>query len=281
MSRARELDQYFTTSAVARHCLDQLNSVLADMAGCAALLQDPVLWYLEPSAGEGAFFDLLPRATRLGLDLEPRHPAIQQANFLEFRPAQLPPFLVTVGNPPFGVNYSMAVRFFNHAAQFSQVIAFILPMAFRKESTIRRLNPLFALVSDEALPAKAFVFQGQPYSVPCCFQIWVKQSMPRIHEPEVRHHADFEFVGAGDADFAIRRVGRRAGCVLNEFSGYARTSHHFIRVLAPRVAVKAVFGAIDWSAEQTRSTGSASIGKPELVRRYEAERVLGPGRGRG
>ena len=58
---------------------------------------------------------------------------------------------LTIGNPPFGKNSSLAISFFNKAAEFSDIIAFILPQTFSKDSVKNRLNLSFFLIMEVIL----------------------------------------------------------------------------------------------------------------------------------
>lgn len=261
MSTARELDQYFTHPKVAKTCFDRLRSVVH-------LPADAV--FLEPSAGEGAFFDLMPPANRFGFDLQPRQSGIQQQDFLLYEWPTGRSRAITVGNPPFGKNASLAVSFFNHAAKFSDVIAFIVPKTFRKGSLVRRLDKNFVLCCDDELPECSFIFEGQPYSVPCCFQIWKRSATARLDIQGPLTHVDFGFVGPQDADFAVRRVGGLAGKVLRVFAGYSAASHYFIKARGNADVLIGRLAGIDWSDVKANNAGNPSISKREFVAGYSA-----------
>jgi hypothetical protein len=138
MSQARALDQFYTSRPVAKKCFQILKNKFV-------LKDDDV--FLEPSAGDGAFFELFPTGRREGCDLEPKHPEVVKANFLtEFQPISAVKRWICCGNPPFGKNSSLAVQFFNRAAEFCEVIAFVVPLTFRKSSLQKRLNSHFELL---------------------------------------------------------------------------------------------------------------------------------------
>jgi hypothetical protein len=259
MSASKELDQFYTSAPVAKECWLALKP----------LLPKGPKTFLEPSAGSGAFLNLMPKAHRLGLDLEPKHAEVRQMDFLQFR-WEIPHagHVITVGNPPFGKNASLAVRFFNHAAQFSQVVAFVVPKTFRKASLQKRLSTDFHLLLDINLPANAFEFEGVPYDVPCCFQVWHRTDSQRIHKDTALTHPDFSFVGKNDADFAIRRIGGRAGAVIEEFASYSAQSHYYIKANLPIAHVKAILKSADWSEARENNAGNPSISKRELVSGY-------------
>jgi len=262
----RAHDQFYTCSETARYCVEQ---VLA-LPCC----RDPDIVFLEPSAGAGAFLELLPADSRLGLDIEPRHPEVLEQDFLAY---ELPDTLahrpvVVVGNPPFGRNASLAVRFVNQAARIGDVIAFILPKTFQKTSTVRRLDPHLHLIAEYELPAFSFVFEGKPWDVPCTFQVWERRDELRVDEEGVFTHDDFTFVRRSEAQFAVRRVGRSAGIVIRDFANYSRMSHHFVRAHDPEAVID-VLNQVDWTAIRTRTAGVPCVGKEEIVRMYSAQKA--------
>ena len=55
------LDQYYTQRHISKACLKKLSLNEYDLI-------------LEPSAGDGAFFDFLPKEKRVGIDLVPTNP---------------------------------------------------------------------------------------------------------------------------------------------------------------------------------------------------------------
>lgn len=188
---------------------------------------DPGLYLMvEPSAGTGSFLKLLPDGS-VGYDVDPQYPGIIPDDFLNVEIKSHRPVAI-IGNPPFGKNASMAVKFFNHAARQSNVIALILPRSFRKASIQNRLDQAFHLIFDETVPDDAFLFEGKPFNVPATFQIWERRSvLRRLRNVEVQH-PDFEFTTADKAHFAIQRVGARAGRLHHDF-GASPSSHYFIR----------------------------------------------------
>lgn len=259
----RAHDQFYTCAETALLCMRKVRPV-------ASLLGPDVL-YLEPSAGAGAFLDLLPKTNRLGLDIVPNHPEVFAQDFLAYELpetfANLP--IIVVGNPPFGRNSSLAVKFVNKAATIADIVAFILPKTFQKRSTVRRLDPRLHLIAEHELPSFSFSFEGRPWDVPCVFQIWERRAELRVDVTGPRNHSDFWFVRRGEADFAIRRVGRSAGRVFRDFEDYSRTSHHFVKAGDPERVIQAL-EAIDWSQVRGLTAGVPCVGKEEIVRLYSA-----------
>lgn len=263
MSHARLHDQFYTQRPLARRLTGLVIERLGDPAGFR---------WLEPSAGSGAFLDAMPSGT-VGLDLDPHHPGVAQGDFLNWQPeasGDERPWIV-VGNPPFGKNSSLAIKFFNQAATFARQIAFIVPRTFEKHSVQNRLNPGFHLAYEEVLPVDSFEFEGNAYGVPCVFQIWEKQDEARSRHQAPLTHLDFAYTTREEADFAFQRVGVRAGAVKDMPNDrLAAPSHHFIRVLdrSAVAQVRARLTAIDWDAVKHRTAGNPSISKAEIVKLY-------------
>lgn len=227
---------------------------------------------MEPAAGDGAFLDRLPEP-RVGLDLSPAagRADIVRADFLAWRPGRAADTTIVIGNPPFGKNASLAIRFLNHASGFADWVAFIVPRTFEKDSTKRKLAPFMTLVHEEALGPDCFVFEGQPYDVPTVFQVWKRTAALRMHEIRDTKHPDFEFVRPTEilrADFAFQRVGARAGLVSVEGLRKSPQSHYFIKVRNTSRDVLSILRGIDWTSVKHRTAGNPSIGKAELIAEY-------------
>ncbi len=259
-SAARALDQFYTAPRVAAACVGWLHDFLGS--------DGTRMQWIEPSAGAGAFLDCLP-SDAIALDIAPRCGGTARADFLDWRP-DCAGNCVVVGNPPFGKNASLAVRFFNHAASFAHVIAFIVPRTFQKESLLNRLDPWMQMRAEHDLPQHAFTLAGEPYHVPTVFQIWERADERRSSGPRNLTHPDFAFVPAASADFAFQRVGAKAGLVSREGLHKSSQSHYFIKALGDASELFARLGGIDWTDVKQRTAGNPSIGKGELIKQYES-----------
>ena len=259
---AEQLDQFFTKESLAQSLFKILQNYLLKE-------KIEINDWLEPSAGSGAFFKLMPLQGRLGIDIAPQIEGVVQSDFLEY---QLPnkPF-ITVGNPPFGKNSSLAIKFFNKCATVSEVIAFVVPKTFNKQSTISKLDRNFHLDYNEELPENSFELQGQPYDVPCVFQIWRKKNTLREKAIIIRKHEDFVFCDRENASFAIQRVGVNAGSVKKDLSTIASQSHYFIK---GDKEVEKLFSQINWNCVKYNTAGNPSIAKGELIELYIKEKNI-------
>jgi hypothetical protein len=200
-------------------------------------------------------------------------------NFFDFTPEDITKQILVIGNPPFGKCSSLAVKFFNHSANWAQTIAFIIPRTFRKVSIQNRLNQSFHLEYDVDIPNKPCSFTPT-MNVKCCFQIWRKSNNLRniILFPE--SHADWIFMKLGPkdernqptppigADFAIRAYGGKCGCIQSNLLEDLRPkSWHWIKSNIDISDLKKRFESLDYS-DSNNTARQNSIGKKELIQLY-------------
>lgn len=245
-----DLDQFFTNMNIVDRCLSTIEFKKFKIA-------------IEPSAGDGSFFDKIP-IKKVGYDLCPLTDNIIKQDFFNF--SIYDEDVIILGNPPFGKNSSVAVKFFNHAAKFADTIAFILPRTFRKKSIINKLNPFFHNKLDTLLPINSFHLpDNTPYSVPCVWQIWDKKRYRRKILTIQTKHSDFSFVGKPyDADFIFQRVGANAGRCHKDFSK-SKSSHYLIKSYTRDL--QSILCKIDWSCKYD-TVGNPSISKDDVIQNY-------------
>jgi predicted RNA methylase len=260
---SRKLDQFYTDPAYAQQFLNTVAQTV-DL--------DTYDHVLEPSAGTGSFYNLLDSKQRIGLDLEPKANGIIKTDFFDGTPPD-GKRIITIGNPPFGKNAALAVKFFNRAAEFSDMIAFVIPKTFRKASIINRLNANFHMVHDETVPDNSFIFNGASYNVPCAGQIWQRQDTPRekiITLKLSQIKTWFELVEPKDSDFAIQRVGGRAGLIrLADRMNFSAESHYFIQAHDPRVLP--IFQQVNFDTVKFNTAGNPSVSPSELIELWVAK----------
>lgn len=269
--RQEGLDRFYTIPSVAQHCIDIVGSRFPWMA-----------WDLvvEPSAGNGSFSLRLP-VPSVAMDLSPEDPSIALQDFFTYTPPSTAKNILVIGNPPFGRISSLAIKFFQHAAQWANVIAFILPRTFRRVSVQNRLPLHFHLEHDEDIPVEPCSFTP-PMKAKCCFQIWKRREVARPFIPLATEHVDWDFVpfGAMDergqptpppaqqVDFAIRAYGGECGFVQETNLGNLRPkSWHWIKSNIDKTVLIGRFRSLDYSLSQDTARQN-SIGRGELVRLY-------------
>jgi hypothetical protein len=254
--RTNTKDQYYTKQSIASSCVERILEKLP--------VTQTYQW-IEPSAGNGVFLKCLPGTIeKLGIDIDPKSPDILKGDFLAWSPTSQRP-RIFFGNPPFGKQSSVAKAFIKHAASHADVIAFILPRSFVKPSMSRAFPLSFHCLFTQELPKHSFEVNGKEYDVPCVFQIWQKQDVPRV-VPQAIEEEGFTYVKAEDSfDFAFKRVGGLAGqCAIGTKEDFNANYHYFLK-LDPhyRPFVKNIIEDINKHVFPSNTVGPRSLSKSE------------------
>lgn len=168
----QEKDQFYTTEENANYCWKVLQNQLKVLG-----VDDTKYTYIEPAAGKGSFYNLLPQDRRIGIDIEPKQKGIIKQNYLSWKPTQNTDYIV-IGNPPFGLRGNKALKFMNYSSEEinADFVAFILPQLFNstgRGSCMKRVKGL-NLIHSEIID-NTFVFPDDSnVVVNCIFQIWSK-----------------------------------------------------------------------------------------------------------
>ena len=278
--KSKELDKFYTHPKIAQQFVEIVNHYF------------PLKTYdfvLEPSAGNGNILKYLPEGS-VGIDLEPEADNIIKQNFFEYQSSYHPLYnrikIACVGNPPFGSGYMnpLAKAFFNHAATFSDLIAFIVPAKWSTSWKVQfQLDKSFGLYYSELLPEDSFLLDNEPYNVPCCMQIWSKSNPNKLNNiritqrPPTRHE-DFEMFLTCDNvprlpevreqlknkeywDFALKYWGKIRVCDMDEVSP-TTTTHYLFK--PKKDYVRDIFEKIDWHKYVT-NMGAPNVGGKSLV----------------
>ena len=277
------LDKFYTIPEISEKCLERIGSIYKWSE-----------WGLviEPSAGNGSFLTRIPTAKKIGIDISPEHDDIIKQDFLTYNPASRASYascatgdsgdsikILVVGNPPFGRVSSLAIKFFNHASKWADVIAFIIPRTFRRVSVQNKLNTSFHLIFDEEIPMKPCSF-SPPMMAKCCFQIWEKRDTERPIIELSTKHDDWDFLGFGPkdakgqptppegADFAMRAYGGKCGEIVDTGLEILRPkSWHWIKSKINKNTLIERFNSLDYTLSLDTARQN-SIGRGELVRAY-------------
>jgi predicted RNA methylase len=259
MTKKVELDKFYTVKETVERCIELFKKHIE---------YNSIDLIIEPSAGNGAFIDDIKSLGTeiLFYDILPEHPEIIKQDFLTLETTFRSKGRVHVfGNPPFGKQSSLAIKFIKKSSEFADTISFILPKSFKKDSLKKRIPLNFHMIVEE--DTNGFVIQQngifKKHNVPCVFQIWVKKNFDRIINNRIipiGFHFDSE-----NPDISLRRVGSNAGLVSTEnLKSKSIQSHYFIKfdnfdeTLLKKLKILNI-------EQADYTTGPKSISKSELI----------------
>lgn len=221
---------------------------------------------IEPSAGKGSFSLQIPNC--IAFDIEPRHSSILQADFLELNiKTTNPKDVLIIGNPPFGRQSSLAIKFIKKACFLADTVAFILPRSFKKESMKDKFPSNFWCVLEIDLGEKIFLTEkDEDYGVKCVFQVWGRKSETRKKSKITTDL--FEWCERDQAEMCLIRVGSRAGYAsLDVDTTKSVKTHYFLKhKTAPLNEIYEILKSISW--EHSNTTGPRSISKREFIEKF-------------
>lgn len=229
---------------------------------------------IEPSAGNGAFIPAIKSLSchNIFYDIEPdNNSEILKQDYLTICHEEFSGkfnAIHIIGNPPFGRQSSLAIKFIKKSCEFCDSISFILPKSFKKDS-LKKVFPLyFHLVFEDDIPDKSFLVNNKEHDVPCVFQIWKKMPVKRVvlEKKEPEH---FVFVEKTDgADISFRRVGVNAGKIDTNIEEKSIQSHYFIRFTNNKSVDENISLLSVINYEFNNTVGPKSISKQELIDKF-------------
>jgi hypothetical protein len=263
------LEKYYTNKETVDICISRFNIVMKDYNFNKE--KDIII---EPSAGDGAFIEGCRKICNncLFYDIEPEHNDIIKQDFLEFDYFDIRKKynnIHVIGNPPFGRQSSLAIKFIRYSCLFCDSISFILPKSFMKESMKHKVPLNFHLLSEIELQNSSFHVNDTLYNVPCIFQIWIKKNILR-EKPKKLNPSKYQFVKKEDQhDIAFRRVGVYAGKIYKNTKDKSVQSHYFIKFDELTDDLYNKLSNVKFM-DGSKTVGPKSISKQELIKIYNA-----------
>ena len=258
------IDKYYTKDSVVELCLNLVKKYLQINA-------DDLI--IEPSAGNGAFIPGIKSLTGNFefYDLEPDNNEIIKQDYLlldHHDTTKRSGKIHVIGNPPFGRQSSLAIKFIKKSCEYCHTISFILPRSFKKDS-LKKTFPLdFHLLFETDLPDKSFLVDGVEHNVPCIFQIWEKKKMNRAANEKLEP-LHFTFVSKTEnPDISFRRVGVNAGTIDVNIDEKSMQSHYFIKFTNDRSVSENINRLASITYEFNNTVGPKSISKQELIFKF-------------
>lgn len=257
-------EKFYTKPNIVQDCINQL-SLYIDIN----FNNDCII---EPSAGNGSFISSLNEKCNncYFYDILPENDKIIQQDFLKLNNDIFIKYnkIHIIGNPPFGRQSHLAIKFIKKSCLFCDTISFILPKSFKKQSMKNYFDDFFHLVFEYDIPPNSFEIDKKNYNVNCVFQIWVKKSFKR---PKIKKKNPIGYIfvkNKDNADISFRRVGVNAGCISTETKNKSSQSHYFIKFDRP-ISQSKYLELCNINYECKNNTvGPKSISKQELIEKF-------------
>ncbi len=256
------IDKYYTKNSIVLDCINNFKNNVQ-------LLANDII--IEPSAGNGAFINEIKNiSNNLGItykfyDIEPENDGIIKQDFLNLDIKYNNKNIHIIGNPPFGRQSSIAIKFIKKCCEFANSISFILPRSFKKDSMKKYFTDYYHLIFEKDLDNNAFIVNNIEYDVPCIFQIWIlknyKRELPIKEEPNF-----FKFVKKNETpDISVRRVGVYAGNISKDIIDKSIESHYFIKFINNKTIDFNINCLKEIKFEKNNTVGPKSISKQEII----------------
>ena len=261
------IDKYYTNVNTVNFCMDLL---INKISVCDKDL------IIEPSAGNGAFAERINEqcCDVLYYDVEPEETFIIKQDYLKLEPPDKCNYnrIFVIGNPPFGRQSSLAIKFIKKSCEYCDILGFILPKSFKKDSMKKHFPLNFHLIIEEDLKENSFIVDGSSYHVPCIFQVWEKRFENR-NTPEKIYPKGYDFVKKTNnpkPHISFRRVGVYAGKISKDIDDKSIQSHYFIRFNSINELDEIIYKKLcSLNYENCDNTvGPRSISKQELIREF-------------
>lgn len=177
-------DQFYTKPDIAKYCYKTFQNVAKKLD-----INLKIYIFIEPSAGCGSFFQLLPKNRRIGIDIEPKkisgieNKGIIKSDYLKWRPKNKNGKYIVIGNPPFGLRGKLALAFINKSYLYADMVAFILPQLFNSDGkgVAGKRVIGYKLAHSEFLPPDSFMYpDGSDIEINTLFQVWTKINTDKI-----------------------------------------------------------------------------------------------------
>jgi predicted RNA methylase len=227
---------------------------------------------IEPSAGNGMFIDYIKTISNnnIFIDIKPEHKDIIKQDYIKYDYNDIIKKynkIHIIGNPPFGRQSSLAIKFIKKSCEFCDTISFILPKSFKKNSLKSKIPLNFHLVLEKDLPKNSFIINDEEHDVPCIIQIWVKKNKKRRDIKKI-NPIFFKFVKKDEMpDISIRRVGYYTGYVDINIKNKNINSHYFIKI-NDNIDKKIIDKLKKIKYKYNNTVGSRSISKNELISKF-------------
>ena len=272
--KRNNLEQFYTKKETANFCINKIKEYLD-----IDLSNDLII---EPSVGSGVFIDYISQLCKnsyyydINKELDIFKNNIDNCYNCDYLSVDYSKFINNynnihiIGNPPFGRQSCLLIKFIKYSCNFCTTFSFILPKSFKKESYIKKIPIYFHNIYSCDLSENSFIFNNKSYNVPCIFSIYKRLDYPRI-DKEIIYPINYQFVKKEiDHDLSFRRVGINAGKIdisLNSINKSSQ-SHYFIK-FNDNIFNQDLYNKIkNIEFSYNNTVGPRSISKQELIEKF-------------
>jgi len=263
--KRKTIDKFYTSEEAVKKCMELIKATID-------IKDDDIC--IEPSAGNGSFIDYIKVLFTFYkfYDLEPENNEIIKQDYLVFNYNHFHDNHFNkkhvLGNPPFGRQSSLAIKFIKKSCEYCDTLSFILPKSFKKDSMKKHFPLNFHLSLEYDLPINSFLVDNKEHDVPCVFQIWIKKDNNRSVPTKLKTN-NYKFVKKEEnPDISFRRVGINAGSISREIDLKSKQSHYFIKFDNPLEDEKYTeLSNINYPSKNN-TVGPKSISKQELIKEF-------------
>lgn len=280
----KEKDQYYTKPHIAEYCFNRFGKVAKQLGANLNRYT-----FIEPSAGCGWFYRLLPQDRRVGIDIDPKAidndgAALLTHDYLTWQPAEQRGKYVVIGNPPFGLRGHLALQFINHSYPFADMVAFILPPLFNSDGKgvpAKRVRG-YRLAHTENLPDNSFQYpDGKEVDVSSLFQVWSRvgtDNIPNKPAQTCKQYIRVYSLSDGGTPASTRNKAMLNDCdiympstcftgmrIYPNFESLPHRRGYGVKILKSKRAIKALYKACDIESVAFRSTNGALNLRTSLI----------------
>jgi predicted RNA methylase len=259
------IDKFYTKKSSVEFCLNYVKNYLTIDANNDLII--------EPSAGNGSFIEEIKKIANnfKFYDIHPNNDEIIKQDYLQYEYIDDKikfNKIHIIGNPPFGRQSSLAIKFIKKSCEFCDTISFILPKSFKKDSLKKSFPLCFHLIFEIDLPKNSFLVNEDEYNVETVFQIWKKKTINRIAN-DILKPLNFIFVKKTDnPDISFRRVGVYSGKIDTMITDKSVQSHYFIKFTNGKNIADNINKLSSITFEFNNTVGAKSISKQELIKKF-------------
>lgn len=255
-SKKIDKDKFYTKECVALECINQVNIQDFDVI-------------IEPSAGNGSFYNNIKHHNVIGIDILPEKDTITKMNWFDYKHPNFEDKILVIGNPPFGLRNDLSKKFIKHSQKINaHTIAFILPEVFKKHTLQKFIPKEYKIKLIYDIPKNSFLLNDSEYHVPCSFFVFTKEECECLRfDPSLyRECVQWRFSDKFDYDFFVMGASPNKLKLVPEKNNRG----YFIKVNSPFKVedVMKKFESCEWQGFSSVNGGVSWRTKPELVKSF-------------